>query len=254
MQYYRFFPAKFKEKTLSLNPYQDGCYRRLIDEYMMNRLPFPNSEAALARLCGISLQEWNDNACGILLAYFEHRNGLLFNKTCDEELAYQDEISKFRSEKSKKAAKVRWNKNKDLNATSIPQAMPDDARVKSQELSIDSSKLESIKLIGFDRFWNIYPKQRAASKEKAKIAYRKALTRATGEEIFQGCLKYSASDEVRNGYAKGCAAWLNDDRWKVDYSRTTASGGTPKSYSQTIMGAMEGAMRTTERKSTDEIY
>ena len=29
-------------------------------------------------------------------------------------------------------------------------------------------------------------------------------------------LAYAASNEVRRGFAKGAAAWLNDDRWATD--------------------------------------
>jgi uncharacterized protein YdaU (DUF1376 family) len=134
VDYYRFFPLKFRDKTLSLDPYQDGCYRRLIDEYMITRKPLPNNDAALARICGISLQDWGLHACSMLVAFFQHSDGMLFQRTCDEELAFQDTRTKFHSEKAKKAAKIRWSKNKKLDATSMPVAMLGDARVESREL------------------------------------------------------------------------------------------------------------------------
>ena len=34
--------------------------------------------------------------------------------------------------------------------------------------------------------------------------------------------------EVAQGMAKGCAAWLNDDRWTSDYSKNPASAAYPK--------------------------
>lgn len=139
MDYYRFFPAKFREKTLRLDPYQDGCYRRLIDEYMTTRKPLPSDEVALARICGISLQDWNLHACALLLAYFEHCNGMLFQKNCDEELAFQDNATRFKTEKGKKAATIRWNKNKELHAS----ALLGDARVESRESIKKESKKDS---------------------------------------------------------------------------------------------------------------
>ena len=70
----------------------------------------------------------------------------------------------------------------------------------------------------FSEFWEIYPKKRAGSREKALSAYLKATNRSTIEEIYEGVRAYADSDEVARGYAKGAAAWLNDDRWRNDYT------------------------------------
>lgn len=85
-----------------------------------------------------------------------------------------------------------------------------------KELNTDNKINEDIES-GFQEFWKLYPKDRAGSKEKAKAAYLKALTRATKEEINGAVEKYRTSSEVTRGYAKGAAAWLNDDRWTSDY-------------------------------------
>jgi hypothetical protein len=69
----------------------------------------------------------------------------------------------------------------------------------------------------FDEFWKAYPKDRIGSKDKARAAYLKALTRASKEDIHAGLEKYRTSSEVAGGYAKGAAAWLNDDRWTTIY-------------------------------------
>ena len=70
----------------------------------------------------------------------------------------------------------------------------------------------------FEPFWQAYPRQRRGSRAKALQAYLRALSRASPEEIQSGLDAYRASDEVARGYAKGAEAWLNDDRWTVDYS------------------------------------
>ena len=76
-------------------------------------------------------------------------------------------------------------------------------------------------LDSFEEFWRIYPKQRAGSKEKAYKAFCKAIKegRATPEKIIQATRYYSNSDEVKRGFAKGCAAWLNDDRFNNNYTK-----------------------------------
>lgn len=76
----------------------------------------------------------------------------------------------------------------------------------------------------FETFWRDYPKQRAGSSKKADAAMRQALKRATAEEILAGLARYAISDEVAKGYAKGAAAWLNDDRWNNDYTKGKQNG------------------------------
>lgn len=86
----------------------------------------------------------------------------------------------------------------------------------------DKIRLDNKKEIykeSFDRFWEEYPKQRAGSKLKAYQAYCKAIKekRATEEQILESVQNYKTCDEVKRGYAKGCAAWLNDDRFNNEY-------------------------------------
>lgn len=74
----------------------------------------------------------------------------------------------------------------------------------------------------FELFWKEYPKQRAGSKTKAFSSYCRAIKekRCTPEKLLEVCVKYAQSDEVKRGYAKGCAAWLNDDRFNVEYNQS----------------------------------
>lgn len=82
----------------------------------------------------------------------------------------------------------------------------------------ESSIAESLST--FDKFWDIYPKQRAGSKPKALIAYQKAVRRGHAPVVLlSGVTAYAKSDEVAKGFAKGCAAWLNDDRFLNDYNQ-----------------------------------
>jgi|GEM_PF-2627512 len=87
----------------------------------------------------------------------------------------------------------------------------------------------------FEEFWVLFPTQRRGSKQKAQLAYIKALKekRATKEEILNGVQAYRDSDEVARGFAKGAAAWLGDDRWANDYSVTVHSSEPIKQRSGT---------------------
>lgn len=79
----------------------------------------------------------------------------------------------------------------------------------------------------FNDFWRVYPKDRAGNKAKAFQAYKKALKegRASScDEINRAAEVYAKSDEVKRGFAKGAAAWLNDDRFKSKYKTEDGKG------------------------------
>ena len=90
--------------------------------------------------------------------------------------------------------------------------------IKKGNDSILESKENKLKE-SFEMFWNKYPKQRAGSKEKAFKSYCKVIkeNKCTEEKLLEVCVKYAQSEEVKKGFAKGCAAWLNDDRFNNQY-------------------------------------
>lgn len=71
----------------------------------------------------------------------------------------------------------------------------------------------------FDLFWKEYPKKRAGNSKKAYKAYCEVINegRADVEKLLQAVKDYAQSEEVAKGFAKGCAAWLNDDRFNCEY-------------------------------------
>lgn len=231
--WYPRYPSRWKRKTMHLCPYQDGLYGRLCDYYMETKEPLPDDDAALARICGISPQDFAPHA-DTIRAFFKLKNGRLHNKTCDEVLAFQMGSHSRRIENASKAAKKRWEKEKEKqedtcathssrNANPMRKDATEHNRTEHNRTEHKKDTIVSSPLPpkgeppGFDEFWEIYPRQRRGSKDKARAAYLKALTRTTKEEIYDGTAKYAASDEVARGYAKGAAAWLNDDRWGHDY-------------------------------------
>lgn len=118
--------------------------------------------------------------------------------------------------RKREVEKIRYNKNKNLQ-----KILPTEHKQNSGSLP-NQIRLDNIKEIykeSFDRFWEEYPKQRAGSKQKAYQAYCKAIKekRATEEQIFKSVQNYKTCDEVKRGFAKGCAAWLNDDRFNNEY-------------------------------------
>lgn len=111
MDWFPWYFTLYEQDTMHLSPYQDGCYRRLIDHYMKTRTPPPDNDAALARIVGDSLENWTENASRIVRAFFKPKNGVLLHKFCDKILDEQDLLAKKRSKSAKIAAEKRWQKN-----------------------------------------------------------------------------------------------------------------------------------------------
>jgi hypothetical protein len=93
----------------------------------------------------------------------------------------------------------------------------------------------------FEVFFSNFPRKRRGARDKAFKAYKAARSRATIGEINAGLMAYIESDEVARGYAKGCAAWLNDDRWSNDYRPPKQSAGKQDYFTQQMEAAARGA-------------
>lgn len=108
MEWYPWYPTRFKRKTYRLSLAEDGAYRRLIDEYMTTGAPLPDDDRALARILGVSPEEWGAVAPNVR-SFFRPRDGVLKHKTCDEELAFQSAKKERFSARGKKAAFAKYS-------------------------------------------------------------------------------------------------------------------------------------------------
>lgn len=91
----------------------------------------------------------------------------------------------------------------------------------AKDNNIEDNNIKEIYKESFEKFWKEFPKERIGNKDKAYSAWKRAIKekRTTEEEIIDAAKQYSHSEEVKRGYAKGCQAWINDDRFKVQYKK-----------------------------------
>jgi uncharacterized protein YdaU (DUF1376 family) len=122
--WFPFYPTIFRKATRHLSAEQDGIYRRLIDEYMESGEPLPDSNPALSRIAGVSLEIF-ENAADVIKAFFRCEDGFLYHDFCNEQLDIQDKKSRKRSNDSKKAALKRWGNKK---KPKMPKSCDDDAK------------------------------------------------------------------------------------------------------------------------------
>jgi uncharacterized protein YdaU (DUF1376 family) len=108
VDWYPWYPLAFRRKTYRLSLAADGAYRRLIDEYMLNRKALPDDDRALARILGVSPDEWLEVAADVR-PFFEVSGANLFHRRCDQELRVQDNRTVRFSERGKKAAYARYS-------------------------------------------------------------------------------------------------------------------------------------------------
>lgn len=123
--WFPWYPGRFKADTMHLTALQDGIYRRLIDHYMETKMGLPDNDNALARISGVSVQEFVDNSC-IIRGFFEVKTeGRLSHKKCDAILKHQGKISKSYSKRGKLGGKAKGKnskENQELNKQEIAAA------------------------------------------------------------------------------------------------------------------------------------
>lgn len=108
MHYYQFNIGDYVSSTQHLDENEDLAYRRMLDIYYSKELPLPENKTDIARL--IRMRTHCDSIAVVLLEFFTlKKDGFHCARADKEILAFQD-----KSEKARKSAEARWNKNKDL--------------------------------------------------------------------------------------------------------------------------------------------
>lgn len=113
--------------TMHLTTEQHGAYFLLIMAYWKNGGPLPADDALLAATCRLSGDAWSI-AKAVLSRFFtvNEEESLWVHERIDKELSGAAENKQRRVLRAQKAAEARWGNDATSNATSIPQAMPNE--------------------------------------------------------------------------------------------------------------------------------
>lgn len=178
----------------------------------------PNDEIALS--LRVTEEEWLNTRQEFIKRKLLTVDGKINNW---EKRQYISDLKDSTAAQRQKRYRERKRNNRNATVTSrLPDSDTDTEREKN------NTKKDNPE---FQEFWIIFPSQRKGNREKAAAAYRQALTRSSHETIMNGLKYYLDSNEVRDGFAKGATAWLNDDRWQNNY-KIEAIGG--KSYKHIV--------------------
>lgn len=179
MEWFPWYPALYKADTMHLTLAEDGAYRRLIDHYMETQAPLPNNEKALARILGISVNEFQAIAEQVS-SMFSTSGGHLHNKRCDIELERQESLSKKRSEAGKNGARKRHKKQQD---TSKCSAKPEQTVSTGQDKTgQDIEKHICGAQIAFDAY-NVFAEENGLPKACKLTASRKSKLTARLKDV-----------------------------------------------------------------------
>lgn len=89
------------------------------------------------------------------------------------------------------------------------------------------SRVEKSRVEDFEIFWKEYPKRNTDSKACALKAWKKLGTEIPPlDELLRITRAYSKLDSVKQGYQKGCVAWLNQKGWTMEFATAAPKKNT----------------------------
>jgi uncharacterized protein YdaU (DUF1376 family) len=243
--WFKWYPARFRKKTLHLSLIQRAIYRDLIDFYMETRAPLPDSDMALARIVGISVEEFAPHSAQIRV-FFRARKGQLFHSFCEGILRDQEEANKIRQEKASKGGKARAEKNKQKQEASSSKQTASNAPSLLGSARVEESRVEEKKkgtrtsipltdksvpkthiplaapegVCVFDDFWKERPGREGTDpQDPAQREFERLVGGGTDPALLVKAMKaYAAEmrskDLAGTRYTKSAAGFLRDGAWE----------------------------------------
>lgn len=160
MHYYQFNIGDYVSSTQHLDETEDLIYRRILDVYYSKEIPLPKDVDKVARL--IRMRTHTESIKTVLQEFF------ILEKDGYHCLRADKEINAFKSksDKARKSAEARWNKNKGLdksesNANALPTQFEGNAKHKTI-----NTKQETL---------NIYPDSLNQSAWQEWLKYKSAI-------------------------------------------------------------------------------
>ncbi len=202
------FTDAYMADTRHLTTAQHGAYLLLLMvAWRMPDCMLPDDDIFLSRCAGMSKHAWSINKAAVM-SFWKRDGERFYQARLLDERKYVDELKQKNSRAGKLSALKRHNRG---STTVVTERQPK-SNPHTHTLPIEETLYPF-----FDKFWAVFPKCRAGNKDKSYTAYKNAITRgATENQIYDAAVAYAVGSEAtKDGgmYAKGCAAWLNADRW-----------------------------------------
>ena len=223
-----------------------GAYMSIIVALYQTGGKLPNDDKKLARIARTTIRKWKQIKPEIIVK-FDVSDHFWEHKVVTQQLVKYHALSTKNKANALKA-----------NDTSQPVAKPDGSQTQantSNKEQVTSNKEENKQKKkeyseDFESMWQDFPRGRRGDKENGFKAYKKALTKATREDIHNGIQNYNRSWEAAN-YPKGFAAWLGDNRWEIDYLGNEAARQSAKNKPSSS-NALEAGARKAAKSLFDQ--
>lgn len=229
--YMPFYVADYLADAAHLTTLEHGAYLLLIMNYWQRGKPLPDNDKKLARICGLSGDEW----AGVrpeLEEFFEIQGGEWSHKRIEAELETVREKSEKAREAGRASAKQRLNK-RSTDAEQSLNGRPTDVQPSEQNIPEESKNPPNPPEggepapDGFDEFWAIYRKR--VGKVQARRAWKR-LTKLERERAMQDVQARIRGDpqwERDDGqYVPNPATYLNQKRFDDDWRGVGKLNGT----------------------------
>lgn len=211
--------------TANMEPLVELAYRRIIDLiYSTEDNLLDNDALQYATKTGAKWKQIREQLINVYQKIYIE-DGYIRNGKCAEKLAK----SRVNIEQKRTAQAAMIKKRNSLKEQETPLAAasaaatapdvanqePNNQVVKEKKKNTKKEKEFSEK---FREFWEIYPRHRRGNRDGAWGAWVKAIEqeRADENEMLEGAKSYAKSEWGQGEFAKGAAAWLNDDRWNYE--------------------------------------
>lgn len=210
-----FHIGDFLSGTIHMDAEQIGAYMMLIiAHYNAGEQGIPNDDRQLATIAKVSPRIWKkirpilEPKFTVNANFWEHKKCVeVIQKVKEKSLAARTKALKRYNPPPAVAPPQHCNGS----AHDLPSTKPLTTKPIRKEKNILKKETQGSEK--FLQFWNVYPRHRRGNRENAWRSWQRALVeeRATEDEILRGAKSYTASGPGE--FAKGAAAWLNDDRW-----------------------------------------
>lgn len=251
--WFRFYPADFMDGVRGLSAQEVGLYTMLLCRMYEESGAIEDHTLRLSTYCGMREKTFTATLDKLVaLGKIRRRDGMLTNDRAEAEIADRSDDLKIASAAGKASAKKRQQKQGKAS-TGVQRAFnhtDTDTDIKERDANASLKKVDA-EPDPFEDFWQAYPHRGGAKKGKA--AARKAWTRATTAkvdrtepaEIIAAARAYHADRQVRSGYAKDPATWINQACW-LDEIETEEKPNHATKRNSTDGQAHERAQRIVE--------
>jgi len=216
-----FYPQDWILDTARLNPEQRGIYIQIVSLMYAGRGAIDNNPTWIAGVSGCSARLVKKVLAELAqLEFVTICGSKITQKRVEDELNKKREHLEASAKGGRKAAEKNAidNDNNNLAVSEVIEPLHSSIAIATASPKATASN-PPVSPPMFEEFYSGFPAQRRGGRKTALAAWKAAIERgADPQEILAGMYRYQKSDEVAKKYAKGTAAWLNDDRWLNDYS------------------------------------